>query len=49
MFGRATIRLGISPHSSFFNLVDLQFILKLLYDSINIVINADQLWAVGWP
>ena len=33
---------------SLINLVDSQFILMLLYDSINLVINGDQLWAVGW-
>jgi len=31
-----------------FNLLDLQFILMLLYDFLNLVINGDQLWVVGW-
>jgi len=40
MFGRATIRLGIGPHSSSFNLFASRLIFMLLYDSLSVVINA---------
>ena len=39
MFGRATIRLGNGPHSSFFIFSGLQLMFTLLYDSLNLVIN----------
>ena len=28
--------------------VDLQIMLRLLYDHVNLVVKEDQLWAVGW-
>ena len=31
----------------FFNIVDLQFILMLLNDALNLVINGDHPWALG--
>ena len=49
IFGWAAITLGIGPHSSFFTLFDSRLILMLLYDSLNLVINAFSLgllWAM---